>query len=71
MNFLDEFEAYLREQDRAERTVSGYLADLPIFSTWFEQTAGETYQPEFVTPTDIREFRQHSLLYKKNAGNTI
>ena len=71
MNFFDEFEAYLREQDRAERTVSGYLADLPIFSTWFEQATGETFQPDFVTPTDIREFRQHSLLHKKNSGNTI
>ena len=71
MNYFDEFEAYLREQGRAERTVSGYLANLPIFSTWFERTTGETFQPEFVTPTDIREFRQHSLLHKKNSGNTI
>lgn len=71
MNFFAEFETYLREQDRAERTIRGYLADLPIFITWFEQSTGEIFSPNLVTPTDAREFRQYSLLQKKKAANTV
>ena len=68
---FEDFECYLTEKDASPATVRGYLSDLPIFVRWFEQTNGETFSPQAVTPTDLREFRQYSLLQKKAAGNTI
>lgn len=68
---FDEFAAYLKEKDQSPATVRGYLSDLPIFAIWFEQTTGEQFSPQVVTPSDIREFRQYGVLQKKNAGNTV
>jgi len=55
---LDSFASHLRDRDRAERTVQGYLDDLRAFVCWYEQTSGETFLPERLTPTDVREYRQ-------------
>lgn len=68
---FEAFTTYLEEKDQSPATVRGYLADLPIFVRWFEETNGEPFSPQAVTPTDLREFRQYSLLQKKAAGNTI
>jgi len=54
---FDNFQVWLIEQDRAEKTVLGYLADLARFATWFEQTNGDELTPLRLTPTDVREYR--------------
>lgn len=54
---MDDFQTWLTNRDRAEKTVAGYLADLGHFSRWFEQTNGEPLIPKALTPTDIREYR--------------
>lgn len=41
-------------------TVTNYLADLRAFARWFEQTNGDALSPDRVTPTDLREFKQHT-----------
>ncbi|MEP0805686.1 MAG: tyrosine-type recombinase/integrase [Chloroflexota bacterium] len=58
---FDSFASHLRERDRAERTIQGYLDDLRAFVRWHEQTNGETFLPERLTPTDVREYRQWLL----------
>jgi len=68
---FEEFATSLKEKDQSPATVRGYLSDLPIFARWFEQTNGERFSPQAVTPTDLREFRQYSLLQQKKAANTI
>lgn len=55
---FDSFASHLRGQDRAERTVQGYLDDLRAFARWYEQTNGEALKPEALTPSDVREYRQ-------------
>lgn len=59
---LDAFRLYLLEADRSERTVAGYLHDLSLFARWFEQSNGEPLSPANLTPSDVREYRQHLLL---------
>ena len=59
MDAFDRFVAHLRARDRAERTVDSYIRDLRAFARWFEQTNGEEFSPERVTPLDVREYRQH------------
>ena len=49
-----EFEAWLASQERSPRTISGYLADLALFSAWFERFTGHELAPVRLTPTDIR-----------------
>jgi len=52
-----EFHNWLIEQDRSEKTVNGYLADLERFATWFAHANGTELTPVGLTPTDIRLYR--------------
>jgi len=64
------FERYLADHDRAALTITGYLSDLRLFARWFQQTNGEAFTPRAVTPTDVREYRQH-MLNEHRKANTI
>jgi site-specific recombinase XerD len=68
---LEAFEEYLRQQERAELTVRGYLTDLGQFAAWFEQTNGEDFTLPAVTPSDVREYRQHLLTVQRRKPSTI
>ncbi len=52
-----EFHAWLTSQDRSEKTIMAYLADLERFATWFEQANDRQLTPPSLTPTDIRLYR--------------
>jgi len=68
---FDAFRTHLANQDRSQLTINGYLADLEHFGRWFEQTNGEPFSPQAVTPTDVREFRQHLLTVERRKASTI
>lgn len=68
---LEAFRTHLVNQDRSQLTINGYLADLEHFGRWFEQTNGEPFSPQAVTPTDVREFRQHQLNVERRKASTI
>lgn len=65
MTYQTAFEQFLIDQELSQRTISGYLADLARFATWFEQTNGEPLSPARLTPTDVREYRAY--LQRKDA----
>ncbi len=65
------FETYLHHQGRASHTIRNYLSDLRQFAAWFEQTNGEALRPERVTPTDVREYRQHMLAVRRLHASTV
>ncbi len=71
MNILNAFETHLLNHDRAPLTVKGYCADLKHFSRWFEQTNGEQLSPERITPTDIKEYKQHLLIVERRKASTV
>lgn len=71
MQPLTAFEAHLTNLDRSPLTTRGYLADLKHFSSWFAQTNGEPLSPQMVTPTDIREYRQHLQVTECRKASTI
>ncbi len=68
---FDAFRNYLLNRDRSDATVKGYLADLKDFESWFEQTNGEELAPQAVTPTDVREYRQHLIVVQQHKANTV
>lgn len=71
MDFWKEFEDDLFNQDRSENTIRSYLSDLKHFVCWFEQTNGETFTVESITPTDVREYRQFMLVTEEHKPSTI
>jgi site-specific recombinase XerD len=68
---LQAFENYLHQQERADLTVRGYLTDLGQFVLWFELTNGETFSLLIVTPTDVREYRQHLSTIQRRKPATV
>ncbi len=68
---IQQFLEALQASDRAASTVSAYRNDLTLFDRWFEQTNGQPFTLESVTPTDIRDFRQHGLLVEKRKAATV
>jgi integrase/recombinase XerC len=68
---LQAFEEYLVQQERANLTIRGYLADLSHFIQWFEQTNGEHFSLPAVTPTDVREYRQHLAAIQRRKPATV
>jgi integrase/recombinase XerC len=65
------FDRYLNQQDRSPLTIRGYLADLKAFGVWFQQTNSEELAPACVTPSDIKEYRQHLLTVERAKAATI
>lgn len=67
---LSQFAAYLQKQDRASKTIQGYISDLGAFAHWFQQSNGEKLTNQNLTPTDAREYRQW-LVGRDAAPSTI
>ncbi len=67
---LNKFAAYLQQQDRAPKTIQGYLCDLESFARWFHQSNGEKLTDKNLPPTDAREYRQW-LVARDAAPSTI
>jgi integrase/recombinase XerC len=70
-DLIQQFLEALQASDRAASTVSAYRNDLTLFARWFEQTNGQPFTLESVTPTDIRDFRQYGLLVEKRKAATV
>lgn len=69
MKEIDLFLDHLREQDNTEGTLNNYRVALVQFMNWFQTTAGQS-QPVFVTPLDVRQFRDTlKLTYKPGTIN--
>ena len=68
---LSAFEKALENDGKSPRTVTGYLRDVRLFATWFEQTNGETLTPQTLTTIDARQYRQHLLVTDKARPATI
>jgi site-specific recombinase XerD len=68
---MTEFEQYLRERYRSPLTARGYGADARQFAAWLEQVNKAAFNLSAVTPSDIREYRQHLQSTERRRASTI
>src|SRR5215213_2346188 len=61
----------LERQETSPRTRDAYRLDLLHFAGWFARTVGETFSPEAVTPSDVREYRGHLMTVEKRQPATV
>lgn len=61
---LERFAAWLREEDKGEKTIRTYLSVLRQFVVWFEQSEGESFDPKSVSALHIQDYRSYM-------GNTL
>ena len=58
---LDEFQAYLRTEDRSPLTIAGYVGDVRLFAQWYENKYKETLMPQNLTNNAVRGYKQYLL----------
>ena len=70
-NTMNKFEAYLNQPDYSISTRTGYLSDVRLFCQWFEEIKKKGILLQNITPNDIREYIQYSLMVKQYTVSTI
>src|SRR3954470_1679647 len=68
---VDRFLQDLERQETSPKTRDAYRLDLLHFTGWFAQSVGETFSPEAVTPTDVRDYRGYLLNVEKRQPATV
>src|SRR4051794_37194859 len=61
----------LERQETSPQTRRAYQLDLLHFAKWFAQTVAETFSPEAVTPTDVRDYRGYLMSIEKRQPATV
>ncbi len=61
MLHLDEFQAYLRAEDRSPVTIAGYVGDVRLFAQWHKNKYDEPLTPEKLTNDVVRGYKQYLL----------
>ena len=56
-SLLNKFTEHLQKQDRAPKTIQGYICDLESFARWFHQSNGEKLTNKNLTSIDVRDYR--------------
>ncbi|PWK13950.1 hypothetical protein [Tumebacillus permanentifrigoris] len=54
-NYLQQFATWLKDEDKADKTISTYVTALNKFVTWYEQSVGDAFEPEGVTTIMIQD----------------
>lgn len=56
IHWMDEFAAWLHEQERSRNTIAAYLQDLRHFAKFFEQVNGQPFTPDQLTAVDVKAY---------------
>src|SRR5215218_3877131 len=68
---IEDFVVELHRQDASPATVRNYAADLRAFARWFQDSTGEPFTAQAVTPTDLREYRGFLRTVEQKQAATI
>lgn len=62
---LGEYRNYLMSRSSSPLTAEGYVSDVAFFAKWLEETTGETFSANSVTPVDVREYVSYLTTVKR------
>src|SRR6266567_811125 len=68
---VERFLQDLERQETAPKTRASYRLDLLHFAAWFGRTVGESFSPEAVTPTDVRDYRAYLSTVEQRQPATV
>ena len=68
---LERYRNYLKEEDKSEKTLNGYITGVKLFIEWFTQANGREPKPGDITSIDLREFRQYLMHTKNRSVGTV
>lgn len=57
--YLRDFESWLRNEDKGDKTVRTYLSVMSKFVEWYEGTEGKCFELRDVSPVQLHDYRSH------------
>lgn len=57
--YLADFETWLRNEDKGDKTIRTYLSVMTKFVAWYEGSTGKTFEPQDVTAILLQDYRSH------------
>lgn len=54
MDYLMEYEQWLKAEGKGEKTIIAYLYAVRSLAQWYEERAGDVFDPEEVTALDLQ-----------------
>lgn len=58
---IEDYIAYQKSSDKSHLTLTSYRSDLLQFTKWFESVNGMEMKLLKITPTDVRQYKQHLI----------
>ena len=58
---IDKFIAHQKSTDKSPLTLESYHRDLYKFASWFEGANKDDMKLSNITPTDLRQYKQHLI----------
>jgi len=55
--YLNDFETWLRNEDKGDKTIRTYLSVMTKFLSWYTDTTGKSFEPQDVTPVLLQDYR--------------
>jgi integrase/recombinase XerC len=55
-NWMNDFQFWLRENDRVEKTISAYVQDLRHFNKFFHHENASSFTPDQLNATDVKKY---------------
>jgi integrase/recombinase XerD len=60
-DYLSDFQTWLQNEDKGEKTVRSYGSELKKFFNWYEQSEGKALVPNDVTAIQIMDYRSYLM----------
>ena len=65
IRYLQDYQDFLYDEDKSERTIRAYLTDLRLFFDWFTRQSGAAPLLEEISPLDVIDYRSVLLAAHK------
>ncbi len=69
--YLADFETWLRNEDKGDKTIRTYLSVMTKFVAWYEETEDKVFEPQDVTPVLLQDYRSYMQTVKSCKPATI
>jgi integrase/recombinase XerD len=69
--YLTQFQTWLQNEDKGDKTIRTYLSVLSKFATWYEQTEGIPLRPQDVSTILLQDYRSYMMTTLEQKPATI
>jgi len=69
--YIEQFEIWLRNEGKNEKTITAYLHTVKLLAGWYEGSNGKEFNPEEITPLELHNWKSYQQTVMKFKPATI